>query len=848
MNVSTDVVRAGIWRRGFAFGIDLLVAQIVLQLVAAALYPLSGDRIMDTTSFYTSCAPAGRQPAGVIVPPGFVPTNRLLCVKSFLGLQSARLYVVQHRDVGPVTTTTAAITVPLDASGKVVRTIDVAFLQYPLFFLLRWAMDRYTRGSLGRRICRNRLVRFAGQENGIQDVSWVARRYILFGLAIVPAFAVDIFAAAWGLLVGPLGPTVPMITGTLGTIPLWIAAVHALQAIARRRDTFYDALSGSAVAVVNEGSIEIADGAMPVASAAPPLVALFAGRVRRVVAAPPRLTLALLGVLAAVYAAELLHPAAPANAGGIAIPTLVMFGGADRELVVQIGQWYRLLFAPFLHGSVVHLAANGIAILAAGWVLEAFLGCAWFLTVFVLGGLAGSLASILWNAPALVAIGASGALMALLAAGYVVSGGLADGPRRRWIEAFCIGAGLPGLMANGHLAIGSIDVADHLGGAIGGALLGLVMLVVWRYPEPRPKLGTAALGSAMAVAAALLVSIPLAGFGSVKLAALLVPPDRLPKTDDEWRARCAELMHRYPSDPRPHLAQAIMDENAGDVVGRDRELDLTLAAARRFSAPSDHAFAINAWRGVGTAAQRRHDDTVAASLFSRIIAVAPRDADAYRARGDVEIDQQSYAAALRDFATLASLRPNNGVVEREIGDTFFAQGDLGAALDAYDRAVTVAPGDGMSLRQRGWARFYAGRGSEALRDLEKAAAEDPKDAYGAIWLDIVAVRSGFADRMAAAKGQLDLNPWPGPVVRYYLRELDEKALYDAASSPDSAVERDRRCEADFYVGEWLVMARADKQAYPYLQAASKSCPKDFYEWMAVQAELRGTAGFRPADE
>ncbi len=162
--------------------------------------------------------------------------------------------------------------------------------------------------------------------------------------------------------------------------------------------------------------------------------------------------------------------------------------------------------------------------------------------------------------------------------------------------------------------------------------------------------------------------------------------------------------------------------------------------------------------------------------------------------------------------------------------------------------MTVAPDDGTSLRQRGWARFYAGRGSDALRDLERAAAKDPKDAYGAIWLDIVAVRTGLSDRMAAVKGQLDLKAWPGPVVRYYLRELDEKALYDAASSPDSAVQRDRRCEADFYIGEWLIMSRADKQAYPYLQAASKTCPKDFYEWMAVQAELRGTAGFRPEEE
>ncbi len=534
--------------------------------------------------------------------------------------------------------------------------------------------------------CRNRLVRLAGQENGSGNASWLARRYILFGLAIVPGFAVDILTVAWDLLVGPVSPMVPMITGTLRTIPLWIAAVHARQAIARHRDAFYDALSGSAVAEVSEGSVEIADGPMP--AAAPPLRPLrplFADLARRVIAAWPRLTLGLLGALAAIYAAEALHPAAIANPNGIAIPTLVMFGGADRELVVQLGQWYRLLFAPFLHGSFVHLVANGLAILAAGWVLEAFLGRAWFLAVFVLGGLCGSLASILWNDPALIAIGASGAMMALLAAGYVVSGGLPQGPRRRWIEAFCIGTGLPGLLASGHIAVGKIDVADHIGGAFGGAVLGLVMLAVWRYPEPRPKLGAAALGSALAIGAALLVSIPLAGFGSVQLAALLVPADQMPKTDDEWLARCADLMRRYPSDPRPHLAQAIMDENTGDGAGRDRELDLSLAAARRFKAPTDHSFAINAWRGVGTAAQKRHDDAVAANQFSRIIAVAPSDADAYRKRGDVEIDQRSYAAALRDFATLASLRPNDGGIEREIGDTLFAQGDLGGALDAYDR-------------------------------------------------------------------------------------------------------------------------------------------------------------------
>ena len=103
------------------------------------------------------------------------------------------------------------------------------------------------------------------------------------------------------------------------------------------------------------------------------------------------------------------------------IRTLAALGALDKALVVEDGQWWRLFSAPLLHGGLIHIAFNGIALFFAGVVLENVIGRAWFAGVFAVSAVTGSAMSLLINPETLISVGASGAIMGLFAAAFAVA-------------------------------------------------------------------------------------------------------------------------------------------------------------------------------------------------------------------------------------------------------------------------------------------------------------------------------------------------------------------------------------------------------------------------------------------
>jgi membrane associated rhomboid family serine protease len=83
------------------------------------------------------------------------------------------------------------------------------------------------------------------------------------------------------------------------------------------------------------------------------------------------------------------------------------------------GDWYTLLTAQFLHGGLMHLGSNMLALFIFGDNVEDRLGHLRFLTFYLLSGVFGSLAHIYVDPTSPVpALGASGAIAGVLA-GYM---------------------------------------------------------------------------------------------------------------------------------------------------------------------------------------------------------------------------------------------------------------------------------------------------------------------------------------------------------------------------------------------------------------------------------------------
>jgi len=248
--------------------------------------------------------------------------------------------------------------------------------------------------------------------------------------------------------------------------------------------------------------------------------------------------------------------------------------------VTQYGEWYRLLSAPWLHLDAIQLAMNAIALGIAGWRLEALFGRAWFGAILAVGALAGALLSLAVNPPSFLAVGASGAVLALVAAMLVGSLHFPTGATRTRLHVRAIAALTAALVPlTGILRGQSVDVSFLVGGAIGGGLIGLVMLLVWPRNEILPRYRKVAAATAIVFVAALAypaLAVPR-NFQAINFITQLIPPDQVPKSSSDMRAQAAALILQYPRDPRPHFLRAVDLLDAHDLAGAEREARQALA-------------------------------------------------------------------------------------------------------------------------------------------------------------------------------------------------------------------------------------------------------------------------------
>ena len=189
----------------------------------------------------------------------------------------------------------------------------------------------------------------------------------------------------------------------------------------------------------------------------------------------PRVTTAVLVVLVFCFISEIYWGILPWS--GLLSPdikTLIVLGGVAKDLV-ESGEWYRLLTATFLHGGLIHLLFNGIALLMIGNFLETFVGRTWFFFIYGLSGLGGSLLGIIINPSQILSVGASGAIMGLFAAGLIYSFKLPVYAKSR-IQRSLIQVLIPSLLPI--FSMLKIDYAAHLGGALTGCFIAGIHLLL----------------------------------------------------------------------------------------------------------------------------------------------------------------------------------------------------------------------------------------------------------------------------------------------------------------------------------------------------------------------------------
>lgn len=207
----------------------------------------------------------------------------------------------------------------------------------------------------------------------------------------------------------------------------------------------------------------------------------------------PWLTYAMIAGLVAVFLEEHLRATAwQGHGAALNVATLHALGALDRTSVLEQGEWYRVLLAPLLHGSLAHLLANCVSLAMAGRILEQLAGRCWMMAIFILGGFGASMLSMAANGVEIESVGASGAIFALFTAIPILSFRLPEGDARSRVQARTFRILVPLLLPAATEM--HMDFGAHLGGALVGLAAGAVLLVTWPETSKLPRFQIAAQG------------------------------------------------------------------------------------------------------------------------------------------------------------------------------------------------------------------------------------------------------------------------------------------------------------------------------------------------------------------
>ncbi len=283
------------------------------------------------------------------------------------------------------------------------------------------------------------------------------------------------------------------------------------------------------------------------------------GLMGRILARIPWFTLTLSAVLVARFLAELRAATDTLAKWSPGHFTLLAMGASDRIQILDKSEWWRLFTATTLHGSPTHLIGNLTTFLIVGFLLEPMIGIGWFALLYFTGGFCGALASTMLNAPDALSVGASGAIMATLAALFTLSfhaGAARPGLMRRVAGGSLFPALMPAMAHGGAV----VDVNAHLGGCLAGAVVGFIMLIVWNDEEEtvpgRPIAATlAGLWVAMTAWAFAVSGQTYVHYARPGLD--YIPTEKIPADIEAMKDDSSKLVENYPKDPRAHLFRGL---------------------------------------------------------------------------------------------------------------------------------------------------------------------------------------------------------------------------------------------------------------------------------------------------
>lgn len=211
------------------------------------------------------------------------------------------------------------------------------------------------------------------------------------------------------------------------------------------------------------------------------------------------------------------------------------------------------------------------------------------------------------------------------------------------------------------------------------------------------------------------------------------------------------------------------------------------------------------------------------------------------------IDKGFYNQALRDLDQAVKIEPN-------LADAWFARGWANeksgkelSAIGDYARAIAAKPDHAMALFSRGYLNLYIGDARHAVTDFVRAqgVAKDPSfRLYSDLWLYLSRTRAqqGGLAQLGKDVATENLTPWPGPLVRHALGQIDEATVIaaienDTGKADKNPSKQERRCTGYFFLGISALLKGDKASARTTFEKVLATGAVQFRQYDAAKREL-----------
>lgn len=225
--------------------------------------------------------------------------------------------------------------------------------------------------------------------------------------------------------------------------------------------------------------------------------------------------------------------------------------------------------------------------------------------------------------------------------------------------------------------------------------------------------------------------------------------------------------------------------------------------------------------------------------YEQAIWLQPLFADAFANRGVLYLGRGETQKALADFGNAIRIRPDDVVFWSNRANAFLTMANYADALSDFEKALQIDPGNPATYLGRGRARLFSGNLAGSIEDFATAVRLRPSNPYPVIWLHIARVHRGDADNEElaenAAKVKRDL--WPTALLDYYLGRASAEQIRVAAQEGPDPESVKRRCEADYFLGEFDFHNGRIAEARALLEGVKTRCRLHDVVYGAAVAEL-----------